>query len=355
MPALRYIDLVVVAIAAVPALALGAPTLGYLVGAGAWILQRALQLNEYRLDGRYRGSAPGGRLPAVRVVRPGLATGGRDHRRRRGRLQGRRSDRGAGDLRRLLDRVRGEARKRRSSQPDRAMSAVAEAPKVAPKSGGEQPSKSNGEQPAKSDGKQPMSPLRKGLYIVGAIWLGGIIFFVAVFGLTAHKSPTVASGVFTPTDEFKLDTWFSVGPVDFNKGVLYLLLAAGSRSGSWCTCPGGCSSGRGACRRRSSCSTRSSEIMSRGNLAEEMKRKYFPLIATLFVFILVSNLIGYIPLPVNSGEKFNIFGARTFRRSRSTRPTPTSPSRWSSRSASSSCSTTRASRPITARSATSRA
>jgi F-type H+-transporting ATPase subunit a len=29
---------------------------------------------------------------------------------------------------------------------------------------------------------------------------------------------------------------------------------------------------------------------------------------TLFVFILVTNLIGYIPLPVNSGETFKVFG-----------------------------------------------
>ena len=38
-------------------------------------------------------------------------------------------------------------------------------------------------------------------------------------------------------------------------------------------------------------------------------RKYFPLIATIFIFILVTNLIGYIPLPVDSGEKFKLFGA----------------------------------------------
>ena len=49
--------------------------------------------------------------------------------------------------------------------------------------------------------------------------------------------------------------------------------------------------------------------MTRENFDPQMERKYFPLIATIFVFILVSNLIGYIPLPVNSGEKFNIFGA----------------------------------------------
>jgi len=42
---------------------------------------------------------------------------------------------------------------------------------------------------------------------------------------------------------------------------------------------------------------------------QKMARKYFPLIATLFIFIMVSNLIGYIPLPVNSLDKFTIFGA----------------------------------------------
>jgi F-type H+-transporting ATPase subunit a len=35
-----------------------------------------------------------------------------------------------------------------------------------------------------------------------------------------------------------------------------------------------------------------------GEPGRQHERKYFPLIATLFVFILVSNLIGYIPLPV---------------------------------------------------------
>ena len=42
---------------------------------------------------------------------------------------------------------------------------------------------------------------------------------------------------------------------------------------------------------------------------DDLAKKYFPLIATIFVFILVSNLIGYIPLPIDSSEKFNLFGA----------------------------------------------
>ncbi len=39
---LRYLDVILVVVAAVPALALGAPALGYAIGAGAWVLQRIL-------------------------------------------------------------------------------------------------------------------------------------------------------------------------------------------------------------------------------------------------------------------------------------------------------------------------
>jgi hypothetical protein len=42
MEVLRYFDVVAVVIATVPALALGAPVLGYLIGAISWVAQRAL-------------------------------------------------------------------------------------------------------------------------------------------------------------------------------------------------------------------------------------------------------------------------------------------------------------------------
>ena len=54
MPILRYLDVVVVVIAAIPALALGVPVFGYLMGAGGWILQRVIQANEYRLAPRLK-------------------------------------------------------------------------------------------------------------------------------------------------------------------------------------------------------------------------------------------------------------------------------------------------------------
>jgi hypothetical protein len=48
IPLLRYLDVVVVLVAAIPALALGAPVLGYALGGGAWILSRVLLANRHR-------------------------------------------------------------------------------------------------------------------------------------------------------------------------------------------------------------------------------------------------------------------------------------------------------------------
>jgi len=49
--------------------------------------------------------------------------------------------------------------------------------------------------------------------------------------------------------------------------------------------------------------------ITRGNMDEKMAAKWFPFIATLFLFIWFSNLIGYIPLPTNTHEKVSVFGA----------------------------------------------
>jgi hypothetical protein len=51
---LRYVDVVVVIVAAAPALILGAPTLGYVIGAITWIVQRVLQSFDVRFTGKLR-------------------------------------------------------------------------------------------------------------------------------------------------------------------------------------------------------------------------------------------------------------------------------------------------------------
>jgi F-type H+-transporting ATPase subunit a len=176
------------------------------------------------------------------------------------------------------------------------MSAVAAAPPLSPSKG------------APSE-KQGMSRGRKIGYSVLGLWLGGIVFFVLVYGFKPHKAPSVASGVFSPTDEFKLDTWFKLGPVAFNKGVLYLLLAAGITIGVMVYIAKRLKQRPGRLQAAVEMFYDFTRRMSSENLDADMERKYFPLIATIFIFILVSNLIGYIPLPVDSGETFKIFGA----------------------------------------------
>ncbi len=178
------------------------------------------------------------------------------------------------------------------------MSAVAGAPPITPGVGGTPPAEKHG-----------MSTKRKiGLSVFG-VWLGGIVLFVVLFGVTAHKAPDVASSVFSPVDEFRLDTWFKAGPVAFNKGVLYLLLATGITLGVMFYISRRMQQRPGRLQVAVEMFYDFTRRMSRENLHEGLERKYFPLIATIFVFILVTNLIGYIPLPVNSGSTFKVFGA----------------------------------------------
>jgi F-type H+-transporting ATPase subunit a len=178
------------------------------------------------------------------------------------------------------------------------MSAVAGAPPIVPGVGGTPPAE-----------KQGMSTARKIGYAVLGAWVGGIVLFVILFGVTAHKDPAVAKSIFSPTDEFKLDTWFKLGPISFNKGVLYLLITAGITLGVMLYISKRLQQRPGRLQVAVEMFYEFARRMSRENLTESMERTYFPLIATIFVFILVSNLIGYIPLPVDSTEKFHLFGA----------------------------------------------
>jgi F-type H+-transporting ATPase subunit a len=178
------------------------------------------------------------------------------------------------------------------------MSAVAGAPPIAPGRGAAPPAE-----------KQGMSRGKKILLAVVAAWAGGIVFFVAVYGFKGHKVAEVASGAFSPVDEFKLETWFKAGPIAFNKGVLYLLITAAITIGVMTYIAKRLKQRPGRLQVAVEWFYDFTRQMTRENLDAQMERKYFPLIATIFVFILVTNLFGYLPLPVNSGETFKIFGA----------------------------------------------
>ena len=122
---LANLDLLVLVPAVILALALGAPTFGVLVGAGAWLLQRVVAVVDQRAI--RRAAEPGSRLglnfidafARIWLLVGGIVVAGAVGE-PRGRPRG-----GARDPRRLLDRLRGADRQGAGGR-SRLMSAVAE-------------------------------------------------------------------------------------------------------------------------------------------------------------------------------------------------------------------------------------
>ena len=149
-----------------------------------------------------------------------------------------------------------------------------------------------------------MTKRRKILLGIAGIYVVGIIVFGLAYGIKGHKNEA-----FNVIDSFHLLTWFSVGPIAFNKGVLFLLIATVLTIAIMV----------GVARRMKARPDGRLQVVvewlyeismgvTRDAMDEETSRRWFPVVATLFVFILVTNLIGYIPLPVDSAETMNIFG-----------------------------------------------
>jgi F-type H+-transporting ATPase subunit a len=149
-----------------------------------------------------------------------------------------------------------------------------------------------------------MSSTRKIIYGVGAVYVL-LVILAALFVAGAGKNEE-----FKPQNEFKLDTWFSIGPINFNKAVLYLLIAG------FLTIWTMVYVARRMQQRPNRVQTAVEFLfglmrdnITRGNMDDRMAAKWFPFIGAIFLFIWFSNLIGFIPLPVNSQEKVNILGA----------------------------------------------
>ena len=70
-------------------------------------------------------------------------------------------------------------------------------------------------------GHRPMSRRRKIAYGIVAVYVVGLVVFALVFGIHEHQN-----NQFNIVSPFHLVTWFQVGPIAFNKGVLYLLITA---------------------------------------------------------------------------------------------------------------------------------
>ena len=140
-----------------------------------------------------------------------------------------------------------------------------------------------------------------------ALFIGVVALLGVVFGSSGSND------AFKPQNEFKLDPWISlhIGPLDMsiNKAVLYLFLAAGfTISGMLYV-----ANRMQARPNRTQTAVEAAYQLMRdniagGNMPRDMATKWFAFIGTLFMFIWVSNMIGYIPLPTNTEHTVDIFG-----------------------------------------------
>jgi F-type H+-transporting ATPase subunit a len=153
-----------------------------------------------------------------------------------------------------------------------------------------------------------MSTRAKGLLAFGLL----VALMIGLFALTGSHGMNTE---YQPQNEFKLEDWIAIHAgglnLSVNKAVLYLLLACGLTATTMVYVA------RRMQERPNKVQTAvevvwgvmRDNIAGPNNIEREMAIKWFPFIGSLFLFILYSNIIGYLPLPVNSGETVNIFGA----------------------------------------------
>jgi F-type H+-transporting ATPase subunit a len=139
------------------------------------------------------------------------------------------------------------------------------------------------------------------------IYLGVAVLLYLIFGSDGKND------AFKPQQEFKLDPWIEIklGGLDlsFNKAVLYLLLTCILTVGTMVY----------IAKRMQQKPNRTQTVVegaydltysqiAKNNMPSTAAAKWFPFVATLFFFIWFSNMLGYIPLPVNDHETIDIAG-----------------------------------------------
>jgi F-type H+-transporting ATPase subunit a len=142
-----------------------------------------------------------------------------------------------------------------------------------------------------------------------------VSYLVAVLILKKIIPLEPKNNEYKPQNEFKLDPWIQikVGGLDLsiNKAVFYLLVACALTT--WVMSY----IARRMQQRPNNVQTAVEAAydlaynnMARGNMDPGMAAKWFPFIGALFFFILISNFIGYLPVPTNTEHSVHILGAK---------------------------------------------
>ena len=149
-----------------------------------------------------------------------------------------------------------------------------------------------------------MSTGRKTFWTLVGVYLVGLIGLVLIFGF-GHKN-----NEFQIQNEFKLTNWVHLGVFSINRAVLYLLLASILTVVTmvWIASRMQARPNRVQTAVEALFSLMRDNI-TRGNMPDSVAARWFPFLGALFLFLWWSNIIGYLPLPTNSQEKFNLFGA----------------------------------------------
>lgn len=148
-----------------------------------------------------------------------------------------------------------------------------------------------------------MRMTRKVLVWSTVAYLAVIVALVVAFGFGKKNNS------FQIQNEFKLTNWVNLGVFSINRAVVYLFIAALLTVVTmvWIA-----SRMRQRPNRVQTAVETVYSLMrdniTRGNMPDYMAARWFPFCGALFLFLWFSNIIGYLPLPTNSEETFNVFG-----------------------------------------------
>jgi F-type H+-transporting ATPase subunit a len=150
-----------------------------------------------------------------------------------------------------------------------------------------------------------MKTRTKVLLGIFGFYFASIALVVVIFGATRRDNEE-----FAPQNEFKLDTWINLpGPLDFNKGVMYLIIAGILTTVTMVYIANRMQAKPNRVQTAvEALFSLMRDNITRGNMDDAMARKWFPFLGSLFLFVWFSNLIGYIPLPTNTEHTFSVFG-----------------------------------------------
>lgn len=148
---------------------------------------------------------------------------------------------------------------------------------------------------------------RNKVFIGLGAWLAIAVVLGLAFGSEGRNE------AFQPQEEFRLQPWVELSllgiDMSINKAVLYLFLAAAATTGTMVY----------IARRMQARPNRVQTLievsydLTRNNITSQnmsgpMATKWFSFVATLFFFIWFSNMLGYLPLPINTEHPIDILG-----------------------------------------------